>query len=51
MSYKLQITFQDDLLEKVKRIAKSRGLSLAGFVRWVVAEWLEKNEKEGKISV
>lgn len=46
MSYKLQVVCDDDFIEKLRVVAKSRGQNVASFVRWVVAEWLEKNQQK-----
>lgn len=46
MSYKLQVIFTEELIAEVRKVAKSRGQNVASFVRWIVAEWLEKNKKQ-----
>ena len=46
MSYKLQVVCDDDFIEKLRVVAKSRGQNVASFVRWIVAEWLEKNQQK-----
>jgi predicted HicB family RNase H-like nuclease len=44
----LNIPVEPELLEKAKKMAKKKGISLAGFVRMLIILEAEKEEAKGK---
>ena len=46
MSYKLQVVLSDDFYTKIKAQAEIKNLPVASLVRSIVAEWLEKKNKD-----
>lgn len=48
MSYKLQVVLSDEFYSQIKEQAEVKKLPVASLVRSIVAEWLEKINKEVK---
>lgn len=46
LSYKLQVVLSDDFYTKIKAQAEIKNLPVASLVRSIVAEWLEKKNKD-----
>lgn len=45
MASALNIPVEPEIIEKAKKLAKKRGVSLAGFVRMLVISEIEKSEQ------